>query len=119
MAELIAAAEERAKARRRREAEQAAAERARREREAAAARAKYLDGLTGREAELWRQVEALVEMKRPKEYDQAVQLLLDLRDLGIRCQQTEEFAARLRRLREQTMRRPSFLERLDTAGLRA
>ena len=119
VAELLAAAEERTKARRRREAERAAAERARREREQAAARARYLDSLVGREAELWSQVEALIETKRPKEYDQAVRLLKDLHDLGVHRQQAGDFAARLGPLRERYAKRPSFLERLDRAGLRA
>jgi hypothetical protein len=114
---LLAAAEERAEARRRREAEREAAERARREHEAAVARAAHLDRLAGREEEIWRQVGTLVETKRPKEYDQAVQLLTDLRDLSVRREQVETFVARLGPLRERCAKRPSFLERLDRAGL--
>ena len=117
--ELLAGARERAETRRRQEAERKAAERARREREQAAARAKYLDSLVGREEELWRQVESLVETKRPKEYDHAVQLLKDLHDLSARQQRAEAFAARLGPLRERYAKRPSLLERLDRAGLRA
>jgi hypothetical protein len=116
---LLAAAEERAAARRRREAERAAAERARQEHEAAVARATYLDRLAGREEDLWRQVGALVETKRPKDYDQAVQLLTDLRDLSVRRQEVGTFAARLGPLRERCAKRPSFLDRLNRAGLMA
>ncbi len=117
--ELLARARERAETRRREEAERKAAERTRREREQAAARAKHLDSLVGREAELWRQVEALVEIKRPKEYDQAVQLLKDLHDLSARQQRAEAFAARLGPLRERYANRPALLQRLDRAGLKA
>ncbi|HEY3080538.1 MAG TPA: hypothetical protein VGM69_11630 [Chloroflexota bacterium] len=115
--ELVGAAEARAAERRRREAERRAAERARRQREEAAARARYLDGLAGREDALWDEVEALVDTTRPKEYEQAVQLLRDLRDLAARQDGAEAFAARLGSLRRRCAKRPSLLERLDRAGL--
>jgi hypothetical protein len=67
---------------------------------------------------LWRQVEALIEIKRAKEYDQAVQLLKDLHDVGARQQRTAAFAARFAPLRERYAKRVAFLERLDRAGLR-
>jgi len=108
VAMLLAAAEERQ-----------AAERARREQEEAGARARYLDSLGGREEALWRQVDALVEMKNAKAYDQAVQLLTDLHELSGRHQRGDAFAARLDALLERYAKRPSLLERLDRAGLRA
>jgi hypothetical protein len=117
--ELLARAKERAETRRREEAAREAAERARREREQAVARVKYLESLVGREEQLWREVEALVEAKRPKEYDLAVQLLKDLRDLSARQQRAEAFAARLGPLRERYAKRPALLDRLDRAGLEA
>jgi hypothetical protein len=119
VAELLAAADTRAEERRRQEAARQAAEQARLAREQAAARARYLDSLVGREEQLWRQAEALIETKRPNDYDRAVQLLVDLHDLGQRQQQPEPFAARLGPLRERYARRPSLLERLDRAGLKA
>jgi hypothetical protein len=119
VAELLSAAEERAEARRREEAAREAAERARLEREQAATRSRYLDGLAGREDELWRQAEALIERTQPKAYDEAVELLRDLHDLSARGQQTEVFAARLAALRQRNARRPSLLERLDRARLGA
>ncbi len=119
VAELLSAAEERAELRRRQEVERKAVEQARRERDQAAARARHLDSLVGREEELWRQGEALVEAKRPREYDQAVQLLKNLRDLSARQESADAFAARVGRLRDRYAKRPSLLERLDHAGLRA
>jgi hypothetical protein len=117
--QLLTAAKQRAEARRRATAKRAAEERARREREQAAARARYLDGLAGREPELWQRVDALIEMKRPAEYDQAVRLLKDLHDLGARSGQGTAFEARLSQLRERHARKPSLLSRLDQAGLGA
>ena len=117
--QLLVAAEQRAEARRRAAAKRAAEERARREREQAAARARYLDGLAGREPELWQRVDALIETKRPADYDQAVRLLEDLHDLGARSGQGTAFDARLSQLRERHARKPSLLQRLDQAGLGA
>jgi hypothetical protein len=115
--DLLAAAEARAAERRRREAARQAAERARREREEAAARAAHLDGLVGREEELWTRVDALVDTTRPREYDSAVELLRDLRDLAARRDGADAFAERLDRLRQRCAKRLSLLERLDRAGL--
>jgi hypothetical protein len=119
VAELLEAAEHRAEARRREEAARKAAEQARQEREQALARARHLDALEGREEELWHQAQALIETKRPKEYDQAVELLKDLRDLSARRSGGDLFATRISRLRERYAKRPSLIERLDRAGLRA
>jgi hypothetical protein len=117
VADLLAAAEERAEISRRQEAERLAAERAKQERQAAAARKKHLDSLVGREEDLWRQVEALVESKRPQEYDRAVQLLTDLHDLGVSQDSVETFGSRLDALRERYATRRGLLARLDEAGL--
>ena len=118
VAMLLSAAEERATERRLQEAARQAAERARQERAAAVARAKYLDGLAGREEELWRQIDSLVEMKRAKEYDQAVQLLQDLHDFNALQERIDAFADRLSLFQERYATRRGLLERLDRAGLR-
>lgn len=119
VSELLKAAEQHATERRRKEAERAERERARREREAAQARERYLAGLAEREAEAWRQVEALIAAKQPGKYDEAVKLLGDLRDLGLRPRRAGAVEARLRQLREEHARKPSFIERLKKAGLAA
>lgn len=97
---------------------QAARERAEREREQAAARARHLDGLVGHDAELWDQVAALIEMKRAADYDQAVQLLRDLRDLADRAGQAPAFQERLTELRHRFAGRSALQRRLDASGLR-
>ncbi|MGH6959260.1 MAG: hypothetical protein ACREE7_02130, partial [Dongiaceae bacterium] len=103
--------------RRQREAEREAKEHARRERELAAARAKYLDGLAKREDTVWRQTEALINTKQPKNYGLALDLLKDLRDLGARTGKDDAFAAALRSLRDRHARKPSFVQRLAKEGL--
>lgn len=115
--DLLDAAKDHAAVRRRAEAERRAQEHARQQREAAIARAKYLDGLAGREEELWRRVETLVEAKRATEYAQAAQYLQDLRDLAARADALGPFQARLATLRNQHTRKPGFLARMDRAGL--
>jgi hypothetical protein len=115
--ELLKAAERRAEEQQRREAERAAQERARWEQEAAEARERYLAALAQREAEAWREVDALIATKQPGKYDDAVKLLKDLRDIAIRAGRQGEVEARLARLREQHARKPSFVGRLQAAGL--
>lgn len=117
VAELLAAAEQRAQERRRREAERAERERIRREREEAAARERRLDALAKREADAWRQAEELVATKKPAAYDEAVQLLSDLRELGARGGRSAEVEERIRALRERHARKLSFVDRLERAGL--
>ncbi|HET7036778.1 MAG TPA: hypothetical protein VFI42_13920, partial [Thermomicrobiaceae bacterium] len=117
--EIIAAAEAHREERERAERARQAAGRERRERENAAARERYLDRITGTEAELWRQVETLIEVKRPKEYDQAVSLLADLRDLAARQSQTRAFRDRITDLRRRYPTRRGLLQRLDRARLGA
>ena len=117
VAELLSAADARAELRRREEAERRAAAEARHAREQAAARARHLDGLVGREEELWREVDELIETKRPKDYDRAVEMLVDLRDLSARRGLGDAFAPRLQALRQRNAKRPSLLERLDRAVL--
>jgi len=116
VAELLRAAEEAADERRRIAAEKAAKEKARREREAALARAKHLDKLAGMEPMLWEKVEGLIATKQPKSYDQAVGLLVDLRDLAAR-NDGADFRGRVEALRVATARKPTFIDRLHKAGL--
>src|SRR5919106_1991353 len=115
--ELLKAAERHAEERQRRETERAAQERARREQEAAEAREQYLAALAQREAEAWREVDALIATKQPGRYDDAVKLLKDLRDIAIRAGQQGEVEARLVRLREQHAKKPNLVARLQAAGL--
>jgi hypothetical protein len=97
-------------------AEKSAAEKARRAREAAAVRAQYLDSLAGREPQLWRKIEDLVATRLPKDYNEAVRLLADLRDLAAR-NQTTAFQSQLAGFRTIHARKPSLLTRLKQVGL--
>jgi hypothetical protein len=115
--DLVAAWQRLSEERRRQEEERAAQKQARRAREQAAARARHLDALAGREEELWRQVETAIQTRQPKEYDHAIELLQDLRDLAERTGTGEVFSERIRALRDRHRSKPSLMQRLDRAGL--
>lgn len=116
VAELLRLAERAAEKRRRAEAGKAAKEKARREREAAAARVRHLDKLAGTEPALWKRVDGLVATKQPRRYDEAVELLTDLRDLAAR-KDGADFWRGLEVLRAEHVRKPTLIERLHKAGL--
>jgi hypothetical protein len=94
-----------------------AKKRARREREEAAKREHHLNTLAKRQADAWRRVEALVATKRPGDYDAAITLLKDLREVGERKGRHDEVSECIRALREVHAKKPSFLARLKKAGL--
>lgn len=115
--ELLAARATLAREKSRKAAEQAARERARREREQAEARARHLDALAGREPAAWREVEKRIATTRPKEYDQAVELLGDLCALADRSGRGDEAASRIRELRRRHANKPSLIRRFDEKKL--
>jgi hypothetical protein len=115
--DLLAAAEKRWAQRQQQIREREAAERRRREQAAAVARDQRLDTLARNPTKAWKQVDALIETKRPKEYDAAVVLLKDLQGLAARDGDTTAFTQQMQQLREQHARKPSLLDRFDRAQL--
>jgi hypothetical protein len=113
--ELLSAAKSRATELEQREAMRQAAEQAALERQRAAARAKYLKTLAGREKEVWEQVSELIQSTRPKNYDQAVSFLVDLRDLAVQRKGEAEFKSALEQLCTLHYSKKSFLRRLERA----
>ena len=87
------------------------------ERAAAAAREQRLQGLADREDEAWLRAAALIDTKRPTDYDAAVDLLRDLQAVSERTGAGAVFTRRMQQLREQHRRKPSLIERLHRAGL--
>lgn len=73
--------------------------------------------LAERKEETWQQVEKLTMFSKPKEYDQATQLLRDLHEIARREDDIAAFTARVRDLRTRYAKRPSLMERFDKAGL--
>lgn len=118
-ASLLASANERASERERREADAKAREQARLERAAAEARSRRLQELSTREAAAWREIDALVGTRQPRKYDEAVELLRDLRDLCQRDGRPEEARSRIAALRSEHEKKGRFIDRLRAAGLLA
>jgi hypothetical protein len=66
---------------------------------------------------VWMQAEALIEEKKAKAYDEAVSLLVDLRDVAERVNGTARFRTRLTKLLGKYTGRRALLERLTRSGL--
>ena len=92
--ELIIQAEASAAAREHRIAEQKAKERAQKERKKAIIREKHLNDLAKSEGMVWKKVCELIRTTRPSNYDEAVKLLIDLRDLSKKISKEKIFEER-------------------------
>lgn len=114
--ELLRDAESLTTERRRIEMAKQAEANARRQREIALAREKYLDKLANSELDVWETVEALIATKQPSKYDEAIKLLIDLRDLDAR-KRNGDFRSFIEELRRTHARKPSFIQRLISANL--
>ena len=113
---LLNKAETYAEERKRKMAEQRAKERAQRAHEKAVAREKYLDNLIGQEDSVWKKVNDLITYK-PAKHDEAVKLLVDLKDLNKKIGKDKAFNKKLKTIRETHSRKSAFLSRLKKAGL--
>ena len=115
--DLISKAETIAEERKRRAAKQKAREQARKQREKALAREKYIKSLVGQEDKIWEKVNDLIDTKQPKNYDHAVKLLIDLKDLNKMHGKEKAFNKRLKAICEDHYRKVTFLNRLEKVGL--
>ena len=103
---------------RRREAERKARAEAKRQRTEAAKRKKYLEELAPKAETIWRKVESLLQTTIPRDYDQAVKWLGDLRDLAQTSlpSDSQTWEERVHGLRRQHARKRNLLKRFDDAG---
>lgn len=85
--------------------------------EAEAKRIRDLQDFAHRAPQAWRDAQALIEEKKARPYDDAVALLVKLRDLAIFQDRPAEFQTRLASLQAQYTNRPAFQERLRKVGL--
>jgi len=102
---LCARGEELRQARQRREKEQSEAK-----------RKAHLDGILAKLPSVWQQVEDLANLKKVNEYDVAVELLVDLRDLAARGD-IADFPQRMNEFRMRHHTKRALLERLDRANV--
>jgi hypothetical protein len=92
-------------------------ERRRAQEEAERKRVQKLEELAAREETAWTQAERLIEQKQAKPYDEAVALLVNLRDLAKYQRRLPAYEARLSTLASRYAGRPALMERLRRAGL--
>jgi hypothetical protein len=92
-------------------------EQKRRAEEAEAKRIQELEALAEREAETWAQVESLIEQMQSRPNDEAVTLLVKLRDLAQYRGEETTFQARINILHERYSRRSGLIRRLRDVGL--
>ena len=85
--------------------------------EAEQKRIQELEALARREGEAWQEVEQLTQKSSAKTYEQAVQLLLQLREVASRQKQDDIFRQRLNGIYERYKTRHSLIEKLHTVGL--
>ncbi len=117
MGQLLTLARERAEkrqaaqtARKRKEAERRAAE-------AAAARAEHLRQLSGRQEETWREIETLVGVRQKESYQQAVTVLVDLREVATTAGEIAGFQQRINVLRQSHQRKSNLIDLMAKSGL--
>jgi hypothetical protein len=89
----------------------------RRKAEDEANRSRYLDQLGRREKATWNQIAAHIQKRQPNEYDKAITLLIDLRDLAARQGRVTAFQVALEELRQEHAAKESLLRRLTKAKL--
>ncbi|GAG78996.1 unnamed protein product, partial [marine sediment metagenome] len=67
--------------------------------------------------ELWGKITILIEQKKPKAYDEAVEILEDLRDLSKYLNQVDQFQLKIDHIHENYSMLPGLRSRLNRAGL--
>ncbi len=114
--ELLEAREDVAQAAKHHQAEVAARKRAEREREQAEQRKIYLATLASREGEVWKEIETLLTVTQAKNYDEAVRLLADLREVAANRGALDPWQSRVADFRQRYARRSSLMQRFDRAA---
>lgn len=115
--DLLKASRARADERARQLSAKRAADAARKKAKDEADRAVYLDNLAKREKAVWKQVEAHIEKRQPKDYERAVILLVDLHDLAVRQEDETGFQLTMEEIRKTHAAKSAFLRRLADANL--
>ena len=117
VAEISLIWRQRLNAKHRRLAEEAAKEREHRAQAEAQARKKHLENVASRALAVWEEAAAWIAKRTPKGYDQAVKLLIDLKDAAALADRQEEFDRRLDEVSRCHAGKPTFISRLRNAGL--
>jgi hypothetical protein len=84
---------------------------------AAEQKRRKLEALAGQQEAKWTEALRLIELGQAKAYDEAVDILCDLRDLAEYQKRSATFQAQIEKVHEQYSRRSGLLNRLRQAGL--
>ncbi len=115
--EIRARAEILTEDRKRIKAEKRVRDQIRRKQEAAERRKKQLESMAGKENILWDKVEKLISTKQPKRYDEAISLLLDLKDLADHEDRILVFSSRMRALVSKHLRKDTLMKGIQKTKL--
>jgi hypothetical protein len=77
-------------------------------------RIQELEALASKEAQIWKRVVELIELKQAKPYDKATALLKDLRDLADHQGRSPEFNQRFEQLESDYQNCPALITRFKT-----
>ena len=80
-------------------------------------RKRLLEELAVKANDVWQQVQALIEEKKPKSYDSAIGLLKDLRELAEYRGNLEEFKEKIAEIQQTYSNRPALRDRILQAKL--
>jgi len=80
-------------------------------------RVAQLEALAPKEPAMWQEVSRLIELKQTKAYDQAIEYLIDLRDLAEQQGTLPQFIARIKKMRDDYSSRSGLMSRLQQAWL--
>lgn len=103
--------------RRREQARERVAERRRKREETARAREAHLTALANRQEAAWEEIEQRATTRQPNNYDNAVALLADLREVARRAGTETAFAERVAAFAMRHRAKYSLIKRLQHAGL--
>ena len=84
---------------------------------AAEQKRRKLEALAGQQEAKWTEALRLIELGQTKAYDEAVDILRDLRDLAEYQQRSATFRSQIQKVHQQYSRRSGLLNRLRQAGL--
>ncbi len=80
-------------------------------------RIKRITELTKQEPELWKKVFQLIALRQPKAYDQAVDILKQLREVSEHLEQVDRFNATIEQIHQDNSSLSGLKSRLNRAGL--
>jgi hypothetical protein len=76
-----------------------------------------LESLRGRETDLWTEANQFIVTKRPRNYDEAISILQDLRELAEKDGAISTFHQRMQSLCREHASKPALLKKFQKAKL--